>query len=332
MIAAAGQSMEWIVWGVALGVCTAFDAMFCGLETGIYVMNKNRLDLQAEGGRASAVFLQRMLRRPDRLLAVLLIGANLTRYVSTFAISAMFVLAGRQAGAEVYTLLVAAPLFFVVSDSGPKSIFQRLGAGGVYKLIWLLRAANRVFWVTGLCPLVMGVASLLLKLTRAGRQLNGTLGHEGVAAVVDEGHASGVLTRFQSAMADRVMHIQEVTVGDVMIPTDRVVSVPRDIGRDELIEIIRPHNYSRFPMLDDDGRVAGVLNIYDVLVDEDLSPPADKMTAPLVIPADVTVTDALHRMRRGREAMGIIERDERYVGIVTIKDLVEEIVGELEAW
>ena len=94
----------------------------------------------------------------------------------------------------------------------------------------------------------------------------------------------------------------------------------------------KPDGTWRIPYVDDDGRVAGVLNIYDVLVDEDLSPPADKMTAPLVIPADVTVTDALHRMRRGREAMGIVERDGRHVGIVTIKDLVEEIVGELEAW
>ena len=76
MIAAIEQSAAWIVWGVVLVVCSAFDAMFCGLETGIYVMNKNRLDLHAEEGKASAVFLQRLLRRSDRLLAVLLIGTG----------------------------------------------------------------------------------------------------------------------------------------------------------------------------------------------------------------------------------------------------------------
>ena len=99
MIGASSLSLGWVLWPAVLAICIGLDAMFCGLETGIYVMNKNRLDLHAEAGQPAARFLQRMLQTPDRLLAVLLIGTNLTRYASTFAITAMFFLAGHQAHA-----------------------------------------------------------------------------------------------------------------------------------------------------------------------------------------------------------------------------------------
>ncbi len=325
-------SSDWLIWPMVLVVCTGFDAIFCGLETGIYVMNKNRLELRAEAGNHTARTLQRMLARPNRLLTVLLIGANVCRYLSTFSISAMFVQAGHEAGAEVYTLLVATPLFFVVSDSGPKSIFQRLGARGVYPLVWLLKAADRLFFWTGISPLVMGVSTLLMRVVSSGGKTTPSMGHQGIATLVEEGYASGVLTHFQSVMADRVMRIGDVQVGDVMIPMERVVSAPQNIGRDDLIEIIRPHNFSRLPMLDHAGQAAGVLNIYDVLGELPAGRPADKSTPPLVLPVETTVTDALYRMRRSHQAMAVAALEGRHVGIVTIKDLVEEIVGELEAW
>ena len=345
MIMEMHQPLAWIVWPTITVVCAGLDAMFCGLETGIYVINKNRLDLQAEAGVPAARFLQRMLRKPDSLLAVLLIGTNLTRYLATFSITAMFVLAGREAHAEWYTLLVATPLLFVIGDSVPKSIFQRLGAAAVYRLTWLLKAAGILFRITGLSGLVIAISSALMKLTSADRRPTGTLGHDGLAAVVAEGHASGVLTHFQSIMADRVMRIADVKVSDVMIPMQRVVAAPRGVGREELIEIIRAKGSqpgrpdsstaklpTRLVILDQAGQVLGTVNVCDVLTAEDQTTPVEVMVPPLILQADLTVTDALYQMRRKHRAMAVVERDGGHVGIVTIKDLVEEIVGELEAW
>jgi CBS domain containing-hemolysin-like protein len=96
--------------------------------------------------------------------------------------------------------------------------------------------------------------------------------------------------------------------------------------------MLRKHNYSRGPVLDEAGDVVGILDVYDVLVDEPVAIPAERMTAPLKLPADMTVTEALYAMRRGRHMMAVAQKDGKAVGIVTIKDLVEEIVGELEEW
>lgn len=333
MIEAIRQFGPWIAWIAAMIFSTRLDGLFSALETGIYVMNKNRLDLHAEAGLPAAKFFQKMLASPDRLLAILLIGTNLTRYLATFAISAMFVLAGYEGQAEWLTLAIATPLLLVAADSVPKTVFQRSPIESVYRLSWLLKVSNWVFSLTGVLPLVMAISRGLLSLAGPVRRTKSPLGHTGVAAMVTEGLASGVLTHFQWAMADRVMHIAEVTVADAMVPIRHVVTVRAAAGRDELLETIRKHSYSRLPALDANRRVVGVLNIYDVLTSADQDPLAQtELSPPLIISAELTVTEALYRMRRSRRAMAIIERDGEHVGIVTIKDLVEEIVGELEAW
>ena len=327
MIAAA-EWTAWATWGGVLAVAMGFVALFCGLETGVYVLNKIRLDLRAEAGNRQAGRLRRMLRKPDNLLAVLLIGTNLSSYAVTFAVTAMLVLAGAGKAAEWYSLAVATPLLFILGDSVPKDVFHRLAETLTYRLSWLLAAARLLFRVTGLSPLVEAVTWLVMWPIRGRR----TAGDERLSAIFAEGRASGVLTHTQSVMADRVMHIGEVTLADVMVPMEAVASIRRDVSRAELLELVRSTHYTRLPVRDEAGAVVGVLDVYDVLTDEQPGEPAEKMTRPLALPSTLSVPDALYRMQRAHKMLAVATAADGPVGIVTIKDLVEEIVGELEAW
>jgi len=134
-------------------------------------------------------------------------------------------------------------------------------------------------------------------------------------------------------MADRVMHIARVRLGDVLVPLASAVSAPRDVGRDRLIQIIRDHNYSRLPLLEPDGQVCGILDIYEVLLDNGDVPAGDRARPPLVLGIETGVTDALYQLQRSRTTLAVVaDPAGKHVGIVTVKDLVEEIVGELAAW
>ena len=334
MILADAQTATLLTWLGVLAGGVVMTGLYCGLETGIYVINKFRLDLRADGGDRTARRLKGIVDDYNNLLAVLLIGTNLAAYAATFAVSAMFVLAGTgQHVTEWYTIAVATPILFIFGESVPKNVFQRLAERAVYRLSWFLRASSLLFNACGICPLVRGFSWLLMRLIPGHGKSGFHAYHEGLAAIVAEGRASGVLTHFQSVMADRVMQISEVHLRDVMVPLGSAVSAPPGVGRDELVDIIRDHNYSRIPLLDEAGKVVAILDVYQVLLDRSNGDPTESGTGPLVLPAETGVTDALYRMQRLRETMAVVEDPQAgHVGIVTIKDLVEEIVGELEAW
>ncbi|MCD6303822.1 MAG: DUF21 domain-containing protein [Planctomycetes bacterium] len=319
---------QWTACWVVLAAAIILNSLYCGLETGIYVLNKVRLDLRAEKQDRRARLLRRLLARPDVVLAVLLIGTNLAGYAATFCITTMFVLAGRRDGAEWYALAVATPVLFILCDSVPKHVFQRRAESLTYRLAGLLEVSRIIFTVTGIAPLVAGLGWLVMLPVRRRRPGGG---HR-LGMLLAEGRASGVLSGVQSIMADRVMHIADVTLADVMVPMGKVCRISPDITRRELLEVVRRNDFTRLPVCEGPGRVVGVLDVYDVLVDEGVDRPADRMVEPLKLPAAMTVTEALYRMQRAHRMMAVVHQGGRDVGIVTIKDLVEEIVGELEEW
>ena len=329
MIAALPAGAEWALWAALAALGLAASALYSGSETGIYVLNKMRLDLRAEAGSRPARALRVMLRKFDVLLAVLLIGTNLSTYLTTFAISVLFVMGEAGDRAEWYTLAAAASLLFVFGESVPKNLFQRSPERLVYRLVWFIRGSLAAFRWCGLLGLVRSFGAGASRLL-GSRQ---AFAHEGLAALLAEGQASGALTHAQSIMADRVMHLTDVTVAAVRKPLKEVLSAPLSVTREQLLELVREANYTRIPLLRPDGSVAGILDIYEVLMAEGPVRPADKMTPPLVVPDDWTVTDALYHMQTGHASMAVVaDAGGKHVGIVTVKDLVEQIVGELGAW
>ena len=326
--------MTWLLVSLFLVAMIGLGALYSATETGVYMLNRMRLDLNAESGDPRAGRLRRLLGNMNNVLAVLLIGSNVSEYFATFAISAMFVMGGAQ-NAEWLTLVVATLVLFVLDSAVPKSVAQRHGDGLTYRLSWFLRASSVLYNAIGLAGMVRGVSWGLMKFfRRAPRSPRHTLlSHDVLPTLMAEGQASGVLTHQQSIMADRIMHIEERHLHDVMIPLAKVVKAPVSVWRVEVIELLRAQNHWRLPLMDAHSQVAGVLDLYDVLLGPTDQSPSDCMTAPLVLQEQLPVTEALYEMQHHRRVLAVVSNKAgRHIGIVTIKDVVEEIIGELDVW
>jgi len=328
------STSTWVAMWISLLLAILLGALFAALETGVYMLNRMRLDLNAEAGDVRAGRLRKLLHNMNNVLAVLLIGSNASEYLATFAISAMFVMAGFE-NAQWVTLVVATLVLFVLDSSVPKSVAQRFGDALTYRLSLFLWGSHVIFNALGLAGLVRGFSWMLMKLVgRTPRSPRHTLlTHDLLPTLVAEGQASGVLTHQQAVMADRIMHIEEKVLGDVMIAMPRVVKAPVGVWRVELIELLRAQNHWRVPLMDDHGQAVGVVDLYDVLPAGADRTPAQCMTPPLVLAEDLPVTEALYEMQRNRRVMAVVSNKAgKHTGIVTIKDVVEEIVGELDVW
>ena len=330
---AATEIINWIIWPIVCLASIGMMGMFAGLELGSYVMNKFRIELHAEANNPSALRMRKMMKNPDRLLSTLLIGTNINAYLSTFSISAMFVAAGREDQAELFTLAIATPLLFVFSDSVPKNVYRRQAEQLVYRYSIVLEISDKIFRLIGLSQLVQFASKSLLFLLGRKGEIKSHIGHDGMQAVLAEGAAAGALTANQANIAGRIISIADLSVADIMQPMQKVITADLNVSRKDFITLIRQHDYSRIPLLDSDNKVAGIVDIYDILVDEKLHDPACNMIPPITIACSSTITEALYLLQRARRSIAIACDDQNnHVGIFTIKDLVEEIVGEIDEW
>ncbi len=332
--------MVWL-WLVAAVVCIGFSAFYSGCETGLYSVNTVRLRLAQRTGRRSAAILSRMLRDREGSIITTLVGTNLSNYLATACVVSIFIaMAVPDSKAELLTTLVLTPIIFVFAEVTPKELFRREANTLMSRLIRPLRISDLLFRATGAVALLKGLARLAARCVRFGRDgaLTSLGPRQQVATMLREGLGAGILTEEQSVIVDRVMSISTVRVRSAMIPRDSVRTVRVDAAPDRFLEQVRSHDYSRMPVLSGPDKVVGIVHVFDVLADASSSgglprPVTDFMSPPLDLEPDQTVTSALTEMQRRGVAMAIVtDPTGRFLGIVTVKDLVEEIVGDLQAW
>jgi putative hemolysin len=321
-----------LFWLITCVVTVLLGGIFAGFETGLYLTHRVRAELLAEGKSTPAIRLHGFFSHMDRTLAMLLIGVNVFHYIAAFSVTTLCVLADVD-DVEFVASLITVPLMFIFSESVPKGLFQR----GPEKLTYLFArpvyAFSVLFRWTGMTPLVTGVSTGLLRLIGRKGHVTDTLGRETLIGALAEGQAAGTLTGSQEEMARRVMDLAALRVADVTHPLDQAVTVCETMSREEFIPYVAGHVYSRLPMLDADGRITGVVDALSVLTDvQHRSPMALQRTA-LFVSCDETITDALFHLRRDHQHLaGVVNADGEHIGIVTSKDLVEAVVGDLVEW
>jgi putative hemolysin len=320
------DSWVYIQWSLVLVACAGVDAMFCGLETGIYRINRIRLNLRAAEGQRAARTLKRMGANFNNILAVLLIGTNLCRYVATFSISAMLLTAGMGSKTQWMTMAIATPTMFIVQDCLPKSLFQMLADRWVYRLVWVLRLASRVFNACGLAPAVRGFATLAVQLLGRGKGEAPALGHAGLSVLVREGQASGILTNFQSALADEAIGADTRDLRECTFPWDSTTYAPDDIEPALLAGALGDHSPFRLPLRNADGEVTGVLDVYNYLLASDRDPSLF-IDEPLLLADTLSITDALVALQEAKVTLAVVvDATGHHIGIVTLQILMDAIL------
>ncbi len=322
----------------AVGLAVSFLAS--GIETGVYQVNRIRLRLRADAGDPRARTLRGLLADLPGLIITILIANNVGNYVLTASVTAMVAgwATGGDLGIQLTATGIVTPILYVFCEVLPKTVFAFSPTGPMCRLARPIRGAYAALTVVGLVPALKGISGLVLRIARGrrGASVNPFHPRQRLRAMLREGAAEGVITGYQDDLVEKVLSLRDRRVRHAMIPLSRVTSVSADIGRDAFVRQLRSHSYSRLPLWE--GRranIVGIVHIRDVLASasERLDLRALMERDPVTVSPEMPVGQALLRMRRRREAMAVV-RDTRgrSRGILTIKDLVEEIVGELPVW
>ncbi|MFO0837320.1 MAG: CNNM domain-containing protein [Phycisphaerae bacterium] len=322
------------VAGILLGIATS--ALVSGSETGLFGLNRVRLRVFSEQGRRAAQRLASLVDRQDDVLITLLLLNTVADYIATASLAEWLQSSSFSAGlTELYTVLILTPLMLVFGGIIPKDWFQREGDRLMYPLALPLAILVRGARATGLVWLLRNITGLVMRRFDPLALARGEIHPRSHALqLIEEGAVRGGLSAMQRDIIDRIVNLAQVRCGGVMIPLARAAHVPVSISRDDFLRIARMAHFSRLPVHDGDPRrVIGVVNVYDVLTDEQHQPISTHMRPAVRLSAGDSVPVALLRLQQARQAMAAVtDRAGNCVGILTLKDLVEEIVGELEVW
>ncbi|MBI4575430.1 MAG: DUF21 domain-containing protein [Planctomycetes bacterium] len=314
---------------IALGLALA--GLFAGCETGAYSVHRLRLRVRAEEGRPDALRVRRLLADPQRLIVTTLVGNNLAGYLMAYVTTEEAVRLLGPAHAELAATLALTPLVWLVGELVPKELFRRRPDVLLYRASRFLRV-----WEVLLLPAVLVLLAYARALERlvhgGGRPVKEAfLTERRMAYYLSAGTQEGVLTQYQDEMARNVISLRQRSLRDVVIPLARVDMVKNTADGEAVLELARRKGHSRYPVYRRRrGHVVGVVNLHDLAYRERPGGPIKPITRDLMsLPPEMPVDDALMRMQASRYPMALVARGKKVVGIVTLKDLVEEIVGDL---
>ncbi len=306
---------------VALVILQGF---FSGSE--IALVSADRLRLQAireRGGRGAALALQ-MLDQPARMLGTCLVGTNLCA-IAIATLGTQLVVRLWNAHPAMAILLVV-PFTLTLGEMVPKAVYQHHANRIVPLLVFPLRALSTV-----LSP-VLWVFEKVAQAAGGTLEVGHTVTREEIRLLLD-GAQDPNLTPEDKELIRRVFAFTEAVVEDAMVPLIHVVAVPHTATCTEAARRMIESGHSRLPVyrerVDD---ISGILLHQDLIGIEDWSGDITSIIrTPMFVPESKRVDQLLLEMRRSRQRMAIpVDEYGGAVGLITIEDLLEEIVGEIQ--
>ena len=314
-----------------LVVLLLLSAFFSGSETALMSVNRYQLRHKSREGHRGAKLAERLLKRPDRLIGLILLGNNLVN----FSAMALVTLITQRFGGElalaigtgIFTLIV-----LIFAEAAPKTLAalypERLAFPAAMIYYPLLKITYPIVWLTNAAS--NGVL-MLFGVRDKGDDLH-SLTREELRTVVHEAGAR-ISSRYRQMLLS-ILDLEKVTVDDVMVPHNEIIGIDFDDEDDEIEKTIADSQHTRLPVYNDNiDKVIGILHLRHLA---NLAPKAFDREAlkrlliePYFVPEGTPLSVQLVQFQRRRERIAMVVDEYGDIqGIVTLEDILEEIVGE----
>lgn len=323
---------ETIVRLLGLVVLLILSGFFSGSETALLALDRMRVKYLQQKRQPGADRLATLLESPDRLLGGILVGNNLVNIAASVVATGLLVRHFGDRG-EWLTILILTPVLLIISEVCPKTYAAQypekvsfLVLRPIMAVLWLLSPVVRI---------VILVSGLLTGLLRGrAEEENLPLSEDEIRSIIQVGEESGVVAAEQRRMLHGIFDLTETRVRDVMLPRTEVVGIAAGADFREILEIVRNSGHSRFPVYNESlDQIVGIIHSKDVLAFADRPEQfslVDNCRKPFFAPESKRVGVLLQTFRKKREHLAIVVDEYGGVeGIVTLEDVVEEIVGEI---
>jgi len=310
-------------------LCLLLEGFFSGSEIGIISADQIKLRHRAAKGSKGAKLALKMLEKPEWLLSVTLVGTNISVVTNTTMVTALMIHLFGDNGSWM-AIAIAAPLIWIFGEIVPKSVFQQKADVITPYIIFVLMFFSYLFYPILLIFSVM--TRLLTKLTGGDEKNPFTLREEIVTMLQLPAAEQGDIQQVEQNMIKRMFSFTETTVNDVMLPLIDVVAIEKNSTCQEAKQISSEQSHVRLPVYDVRvDRIIGVLHTLELLDVDPQMPIASFVRPAVYVPQGKSIMDLMTELRAAGTVLAIVvDEFGGAEGIVTIEDIMEEVVEDLE--
>lgn len=310
------------------------SAFFSASETALTSLSKIRLRNMVEENIKNADIIAKLIEDPNRLLSSILVGNNLVNNGAsalTTALAIQMFGGNAESGAGVATILITI-IILIFGEITPKTVAAQKAE----------KVALLVCRVISFCVVIFRpVVAVLNVVTGALTRLFGCIPGERVPlitaaelkTIVNVSHEEGVLELDERTMINNVFDFGDSKAKDVMTPRTDIVAVPVDVTYEEYVHLVKEEGFSRMPVYGEDlDNIVGILYVKDIFFTEAADFSAERyMREPLFTYESKPIAELLAEMKKSRLAVAVVlDEYGGTSGLVTMEDMVEEIVGDIE--
>ena len=307
------------------------SAFFSGSETALMSLNRYQLRHKAREGHRGAVLAERLLKRPDRLIGLILLGNNLANFSMVAVVTLMAVQIGGEPAVAIATGVLTL-IVLIFAEAAPKTLAalhpEKLAFPASIIYYPLLKITYPIVWLTN----VASNAVLYLFGVRGDDAQLHSLSQEELRTIVHE--AGGRISNRYRRMLISILDLEKVTVDDVMVPHNEIIGIDLDDDISDIERIVEESEHTRLPVYRDNiDQVVGILHMRRLATlaqrsfDQDTL--IELLDEPYFVPEGTPLSTQLVQFQRRRKRIALIVDEYGDIqGIVTLEDILEEIVGE----
>ncbi len=321
------QFMQLII----LIVLLALSAFFSSAETALTTVNRIRIRSLAEEGNKKAKLLLKVFDQQSKMLSTVLVGNNI---VNLSASSLMTILTTKLFGSALVGVATGllTVLVLIFGEITPKTYASVNAVKMSLNYVRIIYALMVI--LTPVVVVIEWMAGIVLKLFRTDKSKNKSdMTESEFLTIVDVTHEQGITSKEGKEIIKNVFDIDDISAREIMVPRIDVASIGVDASYEELMEIFEEYRFTRFPVYEEMvERIIGMINMKDILLYKQGNPFSikDYMRKPLFTYEGKMADELLEDMRESGETMAIVvDEYGDAVGIITMEDLLEEIVGEI---
>lgn len=315
-----------------LVVLLILSAFFSGSETALMSLNRYKLRHKARAGHRGAKLAESLLQRPDRLIGLILLGNNAVNISASALVGVVSVQLGGEIGFAIGTAALTL-IVLIFAETAPKTAAalhpERFAYPAAYIYYPLLKILYPLVWATN----VMANTVLLLLGLRSTDADRHALSREELRTLVYETGAR-ISGKYRQMLLS-ILDLEKVSVDDVMVPHNEIIGIDMTDDISEISQIISNSQHTRLPVYNDDiDNVLGILHLRrlanistrDEFTKDDIRGLLDD---PYFVPEGTPLSTQLLQFQKGRRRFALVVDEYGDIqGIVTLEDILEEIVGE----